>query len=134
MLERIETVGRKVKQARPHNKVHDIIIDDNLGRPAFVEDGVMHEAVPPYFDLPKFQRQNRMGPKLFVRLLDEIADLDTRHGEVMKGLDSVGENNACALWKLTIVMRQLAYGVAFDVVEEYIWVAKGGERKSMYAL
>lgn len=52
-------------------------------------------------------------------MLDDITNPGTRHEEFMREPDGVGENGASALWKLTAVMRQLAYAMSFDVVEEY---------------
>ena len=40
-----------------------------------------------------------MGPKLFARLLEKIADLDTGHKEFIRGPDAVGENGAFAVMR-----------------------------------
>ena len=73
-----------------------------------------------------------MGPELFARLLHDIMDPETRHNEFMKGLDAVGENGPFALQKLNAMMRLMAHGVSFDVVEEYTSVGKAVARKALY--
>ena len=128
LLERIEQGGQKRKQSR----LHERIIDNNFGRPAFAEERVVHGAVPPYFDMPNFFSLNRMGLKLFARLMDEITDPETGHEEFITKIDVMGENSASALQKLTLVVRLLAYMVLFDVVEEYTDASKGGARKALY--
>ena len=130
LLERIETGSCKRKEARPQNIAHGRIIDGNFGRPTFTKDGVVHGTVPPYLDVPKFHKRNRIGPELFSWLLDEITDSDTRKEGFLRGPDVVGENGASAL--LNVVMRQMAYWVSFDVVQEYTGVAKGGARQAQY--
>lgn len=134
LLERLATGGRNRRRPqRSHAEHHKRLIDDFFGSPAFTADGVVYEATPAWFDLPKFHRRYRMGPKLFSRLLHEIQDPVSGHPEFQKGPDAVGEKGASALQKLTAVMRILAYGVSFDAVHEYTGVARGPARNCTYA-
>ena len=134
LLERLATGGRTRKRPqRTHAEHHKRLIDDFFGSPAFTADGVVYEATLAWFDLPKFHRRYRMGPKLFSRLLHEIQDPVNGHPEFQKGPDAVGEKGASALEKLTAVMHILAYGVSFDAVHEYTGLARGPARICTYA-
>ena len=54
--------------------LHKRITEGYFGIPAFNIDGVVHEAVPPFFDLLKFHRRFRLNPDLFAKLYHNITD------------------------------------------------------------
>ena len=134
---------RIVARGRNRNKVlHDRILCDYFGRRAYTEDGVVHESVLALFDLKRFYKRYRMGPKLFSRLHHDISDPETGHEEFieendeefMEEDDAMGGNGPSALQKLTAVMKLLADGMSFDAVdlqEEYTGVEEEDARAAM---
>ena len=55
-----ESRRQRKKHAR-HDMFRGLIIEDYLGNSTFSADGVEHEALPPFFDPPKFHRRFRMS-------------------------------------------------------------------------
>ena len=132
LVQKLATGGRKRKKKRSHTALHQKIIDDYLGMPAFTADGVVHEEKEPDISLEDFHRRFRMGPILFLKLLHEISDPVDGHTAFIKGKDVTGEEGSSALQKMVAVFRMLAYGVAFDAVHEYTGVTRTVARECLY--
>ena len=132
LLESVHKGGRKRKQYSSHAKFDHNIRSDYFGFPQFSEDGVVHEAVEAKYDLAKFYRRYRMGPKVFERMLHDIQDPVNGHKEFKTGPDALGEMGASALQKITAVIRMLSYGVCFDAIEEYTGVTRSVARDCLY--
>ena len=132
-LRQLEKGGREKKQVARHDEYYRRILTDYFETPAFTADGIVHEARPPFFKLPKFKRRFRMSPKMFMQLYHDITDPETGHDEFRRGPDCTGVMGVTPLQKLVCVMRQLAYGCSGDIAEEYTGVPLNSGRDAFYA-
>ena len=133
LLRQLEKGGRQRKQAARYSVYHRRVLEDYFGIPAFSADGVLHDAVPPFFRAPKFHRCFRMSPRMFMKLYHDITDTVTGSDEFQRGPDCTGVMGIHPLCKLVSVMRQLAYGHCGDSAEEYTGVARKSGTKALYA-
>ena len=132
-LNQLEKGGREKKQVARHQEFNHRILADYFGTPAISIDGVVHEARPPFFRVPKFYRRFRMSPKMFMQLYHDITDPDIGHDEFRRGPDVTGVMGVTPLQKLVCVMRQLAYGCSGDIAEEYTGCPLNSGRDALYA-
>lgn len=80
-LKHLEKGGREKKQVPRHAKFNRLILADYFGTSAFSADGVVHEAVPPFFRVLKLHRRFRMSPRMFMHLYHDITDFEIGHDD-----------------------------------------------------
>ncbi|GKC32581.1 putative nuclease HARBI1 [Tanacetum coccineum] len=82
----------------------------------------------PTFDEVIFRRRFRMRKHLFVRIVDAVT---ANNAYFQQRRDATGRQSLSSLQKCTGAMRVLAYGISFDVVDEYLRMSGAVTRKSL---
>ena len=85
-------------------------------------------AEPPIYPLNLFRRRFRMNRTLFLRILFMVENYDPYF---VPKKNAVGILGLSSLQKMTAAIRMLAYGVAADVVDDYVRI---GERTTIESL
>ena len=102
----LETGGRQKRRPSRHRVYHRRILEDYFGiSPSISVDGVVHEAVGAFFNIPKFYRRFRMSPRMFEMIYHDITDPITGSPDFQKGPDAAGNVGASALqyWSVLCV-------------------------------
>ncbi|GKB48908.1 glutathione S-transferase T3-like protein [Tanacetum coccineum] len=82
----------------------------------------------PTFDEVIFRRRFRKRKHLFLRIVDAVTATDRYFHQRP---DATGRQSLSSLQKCTGAMRVLAYGMSFDVVDEYLRISGVVTRKSL---
>ena len=87
-----------------------------------------HPVKPTYLD-HKFRRRFRMSQNLFMRILEGVRAYDEYF---VARPDATGRYGFSSYQKCTAAIRMLAYGVAGDLVDEYLRMSESTCLESMY--
>ena len=85
-------------------------------------------AEPPIYPLNLFRRRFRMNRTLFLRILFMVENYDPYFVQTKNVVGIIGLSS---LQKMTAVIRMLAYGVATDVVDDYVRIGKSTTIESL---
>nr|GEU86975.1 hypothetical protein [Tanacetum cinerariifolium] len=80
------------------------------------------------YDATRFRKTFRMAHPLFNQIVNEV----TNHDAFFRNnIECTGRESIFALLKCTSVIRQLAYGVNADFLDEYIQISEGTSRTAL---
>ena len=85
-------------------------------------------AEPPIYPLNLFRRRFRMNQTLFLRILFMVENYDPYFVQTK---NAVGIMGLSSLQKMTAAIRMLAYGVAADVVDDYVRIGESTTIESL---
>jgi hypothetical protein len=109
--------GRKPNVKRNHERGHS-----QLYREYF-------HPTRPIFDAQRFQRRYRMSRKLFLTILNGVRAHDSYF---TTRPDATGKLGFTSYQKCSAAIRMLAYGVAGDLIDEYLRMSESTFLDSMY--
>ena len=78
-----------------------------------------------------FRRRFRMNRTLFMRIVHRLS---TKVRYFEERVDATGRSSLTALQKCTAAIRQLAYGVGADAVDEYVRMGETTARRCLHIL
>jgi hypothetical protein len=109
--------GRKANVKRNREKVHYQLYRDYF------------HPTNPIFDAQRFRRRYRMSRKLFLRILNGVRV----HDDYFTARpDATGKLGFTSYQKCSVAIRMVAYGVASDLIDEYLRMSKSTRLESMY--
>lgn len=82
---------------------------------------------PTYSD-EQFRRRFRMSRKVFTKI---VTDIETANLYFVQKPDAAGKMGLTSLQKCTAAVRQLAYGMPADAIDEYVRMAESTSLKSL---
>ncbi|XP_055586729.1 uncharacterized protein LOC129739346 [Uranotaenia lowii] len=82
----------------------------------------------PLYSEEQFRRRFRMRRSLFIRIVN---DVEAKNEYFTQKPNAAGKLGLTALQKCTAAIRQLAYGMPSDAIDEYVRIAESTARQSM---
>ncbi|XP_076951618.1 uncharacterized protein LOC143625039 [Bidens hawaiensis] len=137
MSNEVEKLLKMMKQRRARRENAASSSRSRSGRRANVDRGREkgfeqlwkdHFAKQPMCDAMTFKRQFRMWRPLFVRIVN---DLEANYEYFTQITDATGKRGLFPYQKCTVAIRQLAYGVGADEVDEYVCIGESAAMESL---